>query len=145
MAEILVKLSDNDPSGKNPGAYRPGMPVVVKPDGWRWGREEGPPKFFIVKIPGVPVEEVEKYIEEYYVERGVDEEGAPIRERGPMRKIWQFQVNERPTAARTKLQSVGEITVSTKATLDGKDIRWDDLKAKLYNHKDQTPETRTIK
>jgi len=43
MAEILVKLSDNDPTGKDPGRYRPGMPVVVKPDGWKWGLDERPP------------------------------------------------------------------------------------------------------
>lgn len=33
--------------------------IVVKPDGWVWGREECLPTFIVVKLPGVTIEEVE--------------------------------------------------------------------------------------
>jgi hypothetical protein len=37
--------------------------VVVKRDGWPWGREEGLPNFIVVKLPGVDVKTVEHFIE----------------------------------------------------------------------------------
>ena len=33
--------------------------VVVRPDGWIWGNEENLPRYFVIKAPGVPVEDVE--------------------------------------------------------------------------------------
>jgi hypothetical protein len=35
--------------------YVPGAPVVVRPDGWQWGRCEVHPKFWQLRIPNVPV------------------------------------------------------------------------------------------
>lgn len=40
-----------------------GSPIVVKPDGWKWGKKECPPNFIIIKLPGVTVEKCLKYIE----------------------------------------------------------------------------------
>lgn len=33
--------------------------IVVKPDGWEWGREECLPTFLVIKLPGVNVSDVE--------------------------------------------------------------------------------------
>ena len=35
--------------------------VVIRPDGWEWGREEGLPNFVLVKIPDMTVEEAKQY------------------------------------------------------------------------------------
>lgn len=55
MAEFLVKAVDavNLNIEKNRQCYKRGDIVVVKPDGWAWGKKEGPPRFEIVKIPGM--------------------------------------------------------------------------------------------
>ena len=36
--------------------------IVVKPDGWKWGKEEGLPVFVIKKYPGIKAEEL-KHLE----------------------------------------------------------------------------------
>jgi len=33
--------------------------VVVKPNGWEWGREECLPNYYILKVPNISVEEAE--------------------------------------------------------------------------------------
>lgn len=33
--------------------------VVIKPNGWEWGREETLPNYYIVKVPNISVEEAE--------------------------------------------------------------------------------------
>lgn len=35
--------------------------IVIKPDGWEWGRKERPPSYIIVKVPGVTVAQAVKY------------------------------------------------------------------------------------
>ena len=46
--------------------------VVIRPDGWVWGREEGLPNFVLVKIPDMTVEEAKQYensiTEEYEID-----------------------------------------------------------------------------
>lgn len=37
--------------------------IVVKPDGWPWGKEECLPTFVVVKLPGVSVDDVKHYEE----------------------------------------------------------------------------------
>lgn len=58
MAEFLIKVSDNmhnDPVKSLRGCYKRGDIVVVMPDGHAWGKEEGLPLFYIVKVPGLSV------------------------------------------------------------------------------------------
>ena len=58
-AEILVKAVDSDQSG----GYKAGDPVVVMPDGHQWGKEEGYPKFKVVKVPDLSVADAKaKYL-----------------------------------------------------------------------------------
>jgi len=66
MAEFLVKLNDNthvNPTKDQSGCYKRGDVVVVMPNGHEWGKEEGYPKFVVVKIPGMTVAAGQKYIE----------------------------------------------------------------------------------
>ncbi len=35
--------------------------IVIKPDGWSWGRKESPPEYIVVKVPGVMVAQARKY------------------------------------------------------------------------------------
>lgn len=36
------------------------MPVAAKPNGWRWGKLERPPRFFVLCVPNMTVEEAEE-------------------------------------------------------------------------------------
>jgi hypothetical protein len=60
-AELLVKAEDS--WGTNEARSRKGDIIVVKPDGWKWGKEECPPRFVVVKLKDVTVEDV-KYLEQ---------------------------------------------------------------------------------
>lgn len=64
MAELLIMAADTgstDPVGKWYGANI----VVAMEDGHQWGREEGPPVFYILKVPGVSKADVEEYLAEW--------------------------------------------------------------------------------
>ncbi len=66
MAEILIKAIDAthpDPEKDRCGCYKMGDPVVVMPDGHVWGNEECLPTFYVFKIPGLSVEQAQKYVE----------------------------------------------------------------------------------
>jgi len=63
MAELLIKATD----ATNPdaikdlrGCYKKSDVVVVKPDGWKWGKEElNKEKFYILRVPDKAVEELQ--------------------------------------------------------------------------------------
>jgi len=63
MAELLIKASDT--TNPNPvkdlrGCYKKGDVVVVKPDGWKWGKEElKKEKFYILRVPNKAIEETQ--------------------------------------------------------------------------------------
>ena len=64
MAELLIMAADtgsSDPVGKWYGATI----VNVQEDGHEWGREEGPPIFFILKVPGVSKADADEYLAEW--------------------------------------------------------------------------------
>lgn len=78
MAELLVRaqghwldsLTPNEIAAlpdwrKKEYTYRSkkGDIIVVRPDGWTWGREECLPRFIVIKIPGLSVEDAKKYEE----------------------------------------------------------------------------------
>lgn len=45
------------------GAYKRGMLVEARPDGAKYGREERPPKFFVIKVPDLPVTKARQFCE----------------------------------------------------------------------------------
>jgi hypothetical protein len=78
MAELLVRAKghwmdsftqgqiDALPSGAKDSFYsrtQLGDIIVVRDDGWEWGREECLPNFVVIKLPGVAVEDVKEYEE----------------------------------------------------------------------------------
>lgn len=60
--ELLVQAKD---SPYETGAKK-GDIIVVRPDGWEWGKEEGLPNYIVVKMPGVSVEEAKVYEQPLY-------------------------------------------------------------------------------
>ena len=44
--------------------------VVVKPDNWKWGRFECPPRFVIIKVPQIDVESLKSLEEPLYFGEG---------------------------------------------------------------------------
>jgi hypothetical protein len=56
MAELLVMAQD--PPVPHPRAFTKGMVVDIKDDGHKWGTEEKPPLFRVIKVPGVRKEEL---------------------------------------------------------------------------------------
>ena len=74
MAELLIKADD----ATNPdqvkdlrGCYKKGDVVVVKPDGWKWGKEElNKKKFYILKVPDKSVEELQFLTKEDEIKLG---------------------------------------------------------------------------
>lgn len=48
--------------------------IVVRPDGWKWGREECLPNYVVVKVPGLSTDIAKKY-EESLTEEYIDELG----------------------------------------------------------------------
>ena len=65
MCEILVMLGNQSHPDKaldKAGCYKRGDAVVVMPDGHEWGRAERPPKFVVVKVPGVAVKDALDFV-----------------------------------------------------------------------------------
>lgn len=106
MAELLIKATDAfnaDPIKDKAGCYKRGDVVVVMNDGWPWGKSEGPPKFVIVKIPGMTVEEAQKYIE--------SEKDAPDSEVLTRRKF-KFHIDGTPSEIKDELETKGIATMT---------------------------------
>lgn len=74
MAELLIKSSDTtnpDPVKDLRGCYKKGDVVVVKPDGWSWGKEElKKEKFYILRIPDKKPEELKYLVQEHRIQVG---------------------------------------------------------------------------
>lgn len=79
MAELLVRAKPHWMDSLSPDAVAKmgteerkkynartqiGDVVVIKPDGWRWGKEECPPNFVVIKVPGTKVEDLKRYTEQ---------------------------------------------------------------------------------
>lgn len=108
MAEFLIKAisaTNADLNKDKRGCYKRGDIVEVRPDGAAYGKEEGLPKFVIVKIPGLAVETALKYMAPSYVlgnpEMGIAE-----------RREWNVLVDDIPNAVKNQLLSSGEVTVT---------------------------------
>ena len=78
MAEILIRAHnswmedvpqeekdrwDDNMWAKYNRRRRKGNPISVRPDGAKYGKKECPPRYIIVKMPGVRVEDARQYIE----------------------------------------------------------------------------------
>lgn len=64
MAELLVLNKSNQRGDAgDAGRYCRGDVVCVQPDGHKWGSKEGLPDFVVVKLPGVPAEQLQDLME----------------------------------------------------------------------------------
>jgi len=139
MAQILVMAIDKnhaDPDIDRRGCYKRGYPVVVMPDSHTWGREEGLPSFVVIKIPGVPVEKVRKYIEPE-LEDVPDERGCYRIYR---RRLWTFRLDDMPAAARNKLLRDGELIIKVGDYTGSYDYTWTQVRSHLRNLKTNVDE-----
>jgi hypothetical protein len=147
MAEILVKAVDAtnaDPEKDRGGCYKRGYPVVVKEDNHPgWGREEGPPNFFVIKLPGVPADVVKKYIEEWRIYAGIDDRGMPWYKNYQRRK-WKIGIDSLPTTVKNKLLSQGSITIKASPSITKYDIDWSTAKQYFFNMETNTVETQDL-
>ena len=84
--------------------------VVVKPNGWKWGKAECLPEYVLVKIPDMTVEEAKQYedsIYETYLDENNEEQTRIVRHRK-----WFVK----PTWMDTIISQGGEWTID-KATV----------------------------
>lgn len=110
MAELLIKLSSHvhpDAKVDASGAYKRGDLVVVQEDGHAWGKKEGPPRFVILKIPGVSAARVRAYCAEH---RELDPFTG--REAVTRRRRWRLRVDDVPLAVRNALRDTGMVTLT---------------------------------
>lgn len=136
MAEILIKAVDainTDPEQDRRGSYKRGMPIVVMPDGHLWGDEECMPKFAVLKIPGVSVDAVQKYVQTHQIQNGVKQDGLTPRIEIYRRRLWQLRWVDLPAAARNKLISTGVLTIKAGAYNGTYDYTWAQVKQYFRN------------
>lgn len=126
MAELLLKASyvqHPDPE-EDALRYKPGMVVAVMPDGHPWGTAEGLPNFYLLKLPGIAVDKVQKYLNS-----PIDSESGKMKRR----RSWQVLIDSLPPAARNILDSKGQVTI--KAGLYGgpASLTWQQAKNYIKN------------
>lgn len=143
MAEILVKAVSSaalaDLTKDQRGSYKRGMPVVVMPDGHPWGTMERLPNFVVIKFPLIPVDRLRKFIEP---EMMTDVNGERITVR---RRIFRIQWADLPLAARTKLQTTGELIIKARAEYTGPyDYTWTQVRQYWLNQTTGLPEAGEI-
>jgi len=56
----VENLSKEEKEGYDARSQK-GDVIVVKPDGWKWGKSECLPDFIIVKVPGMNMKDAKKY------------------------------------------------------------------------------------
>jgi hypothetical protein len=136
MAELLVKLRSvfhSDPTKDASGAYKRGQVVVVMPDDHPWGREEVPPKFFLIKVPGVSVGQVQKYTQQQV-------EGGVITRR----RLWVIRWKDLPEAARDKVLDTGMLIIKVGTYAGPFDYTWTQVKGFFRNQLTGIDETEDL-
>jgi hypothetical protein len=113
--ELIIKRQANyihpDPIVNESSIYQRGDVVDIKPDGHLWGKEEhpmtttyNPPHFFIVKIPGITVEQARKYIQP----RMDDIDTTKVT----TRRLFKLLADDVPQWVKNSIQTTGEVTVT---------------------------------
>jgi len=116
MAELLILAFDT--SNKDPErdvfAYKKGHVISIQPDGHKWGKEECLPKFYVVKIPEVKVEEVRKYLEPK-MDLATFTQAIAIRK-------YKLDVANLPTLEKSTIEKDGVLTLKSVDDFDEKVI-----------------------
>lgn len=132
MAELLVKaqtFTHPDPT-QDAGVYKIGDVVDVQADGYVWGALEGLPRFWVFKLPGVTVEQVQKYIAEWE-----NPDGTLTR-----RREWTIDINGFSQAVKDKLATVGWIIIRVPPYSGAFDVQWSTARSLFKNVKTGTTE-----
>ena len=53
--------------------------IVVRPNGWKWGKAECLPNYVVIKLPNISVEEAKKYEESLFDTAELGEDEVPIK------------------------------------------------------------------
>ena len=120
MCEVIcinVDKTHPDPI-KDRMAWKKGMPIAVRRDGWSWSETEKSSFYKIIKLPDVPVESFERYLEPEY-EDPLADELVPIRRRRYKLKTEEWSKTDDTAAADSKKTPAQKLDV---------------LKAKLYDY-----------
>lgn len=110
QVRVEAKRADDDKAAElakkdRAGCYKAFDPVVVMPDGHEWGREEGLPKFWIVKIPGMAVETARRWIASWM------DTTNPEKPTALQRRLYRLDRTKIPQNILTTLNSTGVISV----------------------------------
>lgn len=121
MCEILVRAVDNahEDRDKDMFSYKRGYPVVVMDDGHVWGREERPPNFYIVKLPGVKKEEMQYCTSVVFQDEGTE------NERIIGRRKWKVDDTRIPPTELSDIETKGEVEFGSRASFENTLVRID--------------------
>lgn len=110
MAELLIKATDHthpNATTDRLGAYKRGDVVTVKPDGHRWGDDEGLPHFYRITVSSEAVARYRRYEEDEF-------SGSTI-----LTKRWRyFDIDGLSAAQQATLASTGRLSLR-RAQADG--------------------------
>jgi len=109
MCELLIKAQSathSDLTKSERGCYKIGDIVDVREDGFKWGKSECPPKFYIVKLTNVSVKDAQKYIVADY--DTTDPEHPVLLHR----RLYQIPIVDIPAQIKSTLQATGSVSVT---------------------------------
>jgi len=112
MAELLVKAQDapnfsalvlSDSAKAYAGCYLRGDIVEVRPDGANYGKEEGLPKFVVIKIPDLTITQAQKYVAPHL---------SADKQTVLRRRLYSGLLDSVPAAVKLELKATGVVTVT---------------------------------
>lgn len=127
-------------NNSNEGGYRQYMPVAATEDGVADTCSQTYLRFYLIRVPGVPAERVQKYFAPHLA--GVPDESGDIPT--VARRRWILRAADFPLAARQKFQSQGYVTIKV-GDYDGPyDYTWSQVKRFFRDNMTGLDETEDI-
>ena len=107
MAELLIRAT----SSNNPSASSKGDIIIVKPDGWKWGKCECPPEYVVVKLPNVKPDDIKHYEQTLQSEPDIEGKTTLLKRR-------KYAIDT--VTVDTCASEIGGVKEISKATFDTK-------------------------
>lgn len=109
--------------------------MVIMPDGHVWGTLERLPAFVLLKVPGISVERVAKYV----LPRNAADGTTAIS-----RRLWRIRWDDLPIKARNTLRDTGQLVIRA-GTYDGpSDYTWTQIRGYFRNLETGLDETENV-